>query len=407
MENGITQSGQEMARQPDKSCSSPFAEAPKQGEIVARGFLFLGSLALSILLLEGGARIYLRLSPLKSPVGRWEFRSTRPAPYQHADYFNDRFLSESARCVTGLTVSPSNHFVLLGDFAGRYFNVSKGLRRTTDQPARYAHRVLLFGGSTIFCQEVPDNQTIASHLQRLIKRKAFRVENYGVVSMSATQQTARLLGTPVLHGDTVIFYDGVNDIYYPVFNGNPRGWVLGEGHDGGVRKLNWVQRMLFPFALRYQNPSACARLFLQGIERQPRHNISDLRIMKENLEVAQRGYEAALVKAHNYVVRKGGRFVHCFQPTIFTLARPSSYEKRLIENENMIYPGLDSAFRIGYPRLRTVLEAANRKGVISFDLSGVLDERAPGEEFYLDYFHVNHTANERIARKIYDLAFGS
>jgi hypothetical protein len=49
----------------------------------------------------------------------------------------------------------------------------------------------------------------------------------------------------------VIFYDGVNDVYYPVYNGNPEGWMPGQGHDGGVRRLSRLQRLLYPICFRY------------------------------------------------------------------------------------------------------------------------------------------------------------
>src|SRR5262245_4065653 len=107
------------------------------------------SVTFAWLLVEAASWCYLRFHPPAGPVGRWEFRSTRPAPYRDADYFSPEFLGESMRCVR-LRNPPGTPDLVPGDFRGRFINVADGRRRTTDQPATWDRRVLLFGGSTLF-----------------------------------------------------------------------------------------------------------------------------------------------------------------------------------------------------------------------------------------------------------------
>jgi hypothetical protein len=44
-------------------------------------------------------------------------------------------------------------------------------------------------------------------------------------------------------------------------------------------------------------------------------------------------------------------------------------------------------------------------GVASFDLSGLFDRDREGQEHFVDFCHVNHVANERIASAIFERAF--
>jgi hypothetical protein len=53
---------------------------------------------------------------------------------------------------------------------------------------------------------------------------------------------------------------------------------------------------------------------------------------------------------------------------------------------------MELAFTVGYPLLQRVSTG--------LDLSRFLEDRSPGEEFYLDLAHVNHLADARIAERI-------
>lgn len=375
--------------------------------LAARLLLAALGLLVGCLLCELCACLYLRLNPPAEYLGRWEFRSSCPPPYQHADYYGPEFLSESMRSVR-LEVQPDTQLIVPGDFAGRFIHVERGRRRTTDQPETFDRRVLLFGASTIFNSEVPDEWTVASCLQRLLNQKSgtsWRVENFGTSSMIAAQHADRLMHCDVRPGDVVIFYCGVNDVFYPIYNGNPEGWRPGASHDGGVRQLSSWQRRLYPLALKYQDRSATARLLFRRLDNPAPRNVVNPKVLEQHLRDAETGYREALQRAHALAFEKKASFIHFLQPNIFTLAKPSTYEERIAANELKALPGLDRAFELGYPRLRAAAAEAANDGFASFDLSGLFDGDRAGKEYYLDFCHVTHIANQRIAEAIYERAF--
>jgi hypothetical protein len=358
------------------------------------------------LLVEAASWGYLRFHPPHGPIGRWAFRASCPLPYRNADYYGADFLDESMRCVRPIALHDKRYLVP-GDFNGRFFNVRDGLRRTTDQPASSDHRVLLFGGSTMFCQEVPDSHTLASCLQRCLDQQPglprYRVENLGMVCMIARQQTERLEQTPLQPGDVVLFYDGVNDVLFPIYNGNLEGFRVGDHDDGGVRTLTGPQKWLYPLSLRLKKYSYAASLLFCSMDGPRPANMVDRAALSRHLDVAERNYRDALTHARRLAELSGARFVHVLQPNVFTLYNPSDYEREVMRNELKLLPGLDQAFLLGYPRLRRALSTVT--DLVSYDLADALDSRDQGEEFYLDSHHVNHSGNERLARIICERVF--
>lgn len=364
-----------------------------------RPLMALTAVMLAWLVVEAASWCLLRIRPPAGPLGRWEFRSSRPAPYRDAAYFGPEFLDESMRCVR-LSNPPGTSYLVPDDFQGRFIHIENGCRRTTGQPESFDHRVLLFGGSTVFGQEVPDADTLATCLQRALNETSgprFRVENYGSPAMIACQQTDRLAHTPLQSGDIVVFYDGVNDVFYPVYNGNSAGYHLGDDSDGGVRKLSGGQAWLYPLCFRLKGYSSVASLLFHNLDGPRPANLVDGDALMHHLDAAEAGYLKALTEARTLTEARGARFVHVTQPHLFSLKRPSSYERGVIRNELKALPGLDKAFRLGYPRLCRATETAAKDGMANFDSSGELESRT-AEEFYFDFCHVNHRANERLGR---------
>jgi len=107
-------------------------------------------------------------------------------------------------------------------FSSRHVNLSAAGYRLSrhDSPfAREAGRrnVFLFGGSTAWGYQLPDDETIASHLQRCLEESAggasYHVYNYGVVA-SYSKYERMLLERLILQGrvpDVVVFLDGLNE----------------------------------------------------------------------------------------------------------------------------------------------------------------------------------------------------
>ena len=131
------------------------------------------------------------------------------------------------------TYSPARAFIYEpftefreGPYAGRYVNVdangfrlSKGQGPWPPDGEKYFN-VFLFGGSTTFGFGVSDDQTVASHLQRLLSGlglpKEARVYNFGRGSYYSTQERI-LFEKMVAAGfrpDVAIFIDGLNDSHH-------------------------------------------------------------------------------------------------------------------------------------------------------------------------------------------------
>jgi hypothetical protein len=375
-------------------------------QIAQKALLATVSLFLTLIGLEVGARVYLHFHRRVEPVDRWTYRSERPPAYQRAEYFGKDFLADSIACFCRRPQPANEIFVVPGEFSGKFIHVADGLRRTAFQPAEARQRLLLFGGSTIFSIEVPDSETIASHLQSLINAGGgppLAVENYGVCSMDATQQTARLQTVAVHSGDIVVFYDGVNDVVYPVYSRPPA--MPAQPKHQAVRKLNGLERGMHRAFVAFGDDSRLVGVLFGLQQRTLPHAVPDQQTLETNLADAEVGYAQALAAAQSYATQHGARFYHFLQPNIFTVAHPSTHERWLIENDLQSQPGLDRAFTLAYPHLDRA--AARVCGDRNFDLSSVLGDASSRGEVFLDFCHVNHVANQIVASHIFRALFPS
>jgi hypothetical protein len=361
--------------------------------------LVLVSIMATALLIEFGAWAWVEF--LRPPhLTQWEFRATQPPPYRGAPYFNEEFLRESEAVVRGRLTD----VLELDDFRGRYFNVRHGYRVTTDGPLHPVRRVLLFGGSTLFGQEVPDGYTIASYLQRMLTARGidWQVLNYGLHGMNAAQQTLILRRVELRAGDIVIYYHGVNDIYYLVFGGYREGWVKGTPAFRPVQKLSELHKTLYAWHQRLKDYSYTAEVALDIFQRGQPSTVTDPAALKANLDGAAAQFSDAVLSAAQIARSKGAQFAHFLQPQVFENSPITPYEQTLVENPLLTAPGVETAFRQGYPRLRDAASALAGQGVAFFDISAAFNRRAPGEEILLDFCHVSHRGNELVAMQIFD-----
>ena len=316
-----------------------------------------------------------------------QFRLTRPQPYSHSNYFSKDFIEESFQQPQGWTTPIGTRLVIPNNFAGRWFNVKSNKRATLNQPRVFEKRILLFGGSTIYNSEVPDNYTVASFLQEKIAANGFNkilVENYGVTSVHAAQQLERLQRDVQLsENDIVIFYDGVNDVIQRVYYGNPEGWIAQQSTNA-------------PFVVRLVRKLKKYSAFMRWID----NNILTKGLSnKDKMQQAATEYAATISKANSYVFASHAQFIHLFQPTLYTKKNLSKYEVNLLNNlvgTDMNPVGLREAFDGTYPLMKNRLALFK----FSFDLTNLYDnfESSP----YLDFCHVTENANAILANEIFE-----
>ena len=358
----------------------------------------LFSTLLTLAFVEAGAWLWVKFVRGEQ-LPRWEFRATQPVPYQGADYFSAQFLTESETFVNGRI----DDVARLKDFAGRYFNVQNGFRVTTDSPKHFSRRVLLFGGSTLFGQEVPDRFTIASALQRLLNDAGqdWKVLNFGLPGMNARQQTQILKEVEVEPGDMVVFYHGVNEIFYIVFGGQEKGWVGGVPAFRPVQHLSPLAKTMEGWHKKLKGFSYTADLALDIYDRSVPDTITDPAVLKRGIDQAKLQFGHAIEEANVIAKNNKARFIHFLQPTAFEASSWSNYEKEILGNYLQTPPGLDIAFRDGYPELRALSSDLEQRGVPFFDISDALESRHKFGEVYLDFCHLNHVGNQLIAEQIF------
>jgi hypothetical protein len=371
--------------------------------------LALASTGFALGTLELSCRMLLAVRPARTAyVPRTEYRLQHPPAYTTSDYYSRDFLIEAAASVRWLEPLPGKSYYRLGDVSSPHFHVEGNVRHTPDQPPQARQRVWLFGGSTVFCQEVPDEHTLASYLQRLLNQRSagtWRVENLGTPALTIAQQLDRLRDTTVAPGDVVIFYDGFNDVWQNVYNGYFGEWCPGMQHHGGIRRLTRREQIMQWIYTRYQHRSAAVRL-LCNIDGEiiPRKPVEEATLHK-NASMVESQFLESLRAADAWCRARNVRFVHILQPHVFALRQPTETERWLADNEMKIFPRLDRAFQIGYPIVRAACRRAVADGIASYDLSAALDDRPETAEVFLDQCHVNEIGNSLIARRLVDRAF--
>ena len=211
-------------------------------------------------------------------------------------------------------ISSVDELVTLKDFDGDYINIENGRRVTVGSTGMRQKRVLVFGGSTIFCSEVPDSMTIPSQLQKIVLENGFEfdVTNFGISGIRIENQFNILKTVSDLGAeDTVVFYDGVNDldrIYtdalaqrYQKSPWRQIGKVANE-----VENRSWLMRYLSPSS--YIERPGVRQDFLDSEARQ---KVADDWFAFDKL-------------AREYVESKSAKFVHILQPNLLTYKQGSN-----------------------------------------------------------------------------------
>lgn len=295
-----------------------------------------------------------------------------PSFYMSRDFFEkmkQRDESEIKSRTVTILQSKKRDFVS-SDFKSADLNVKDGLRVTTDSPTNATRKVLIFGGSTVFCSEVPDKYTVASFMQRSLNSmgRNFRVVNHGQRG-ATTLNRIRLIQTlcDLGKGDVAIFLFGDNDCgTYLDQRRHPLTRVivlLERVSDYGIEVFKWVNGELSPVLWR-------------------RRAIASANKLVEQFEVAK-----------DFCQSQGVNLVCILQPNLFTLITNLDYAaglKRASSRE--IKVSVETAY--------AVFEAWVVKNNYTVSATHIFDDVS--EMVYLDWAHLNARGNEYLARFILD-----
>jgi hypothetical protein len=340
-------------------------------------------LILILSLIEGGFRVAeVRSSKY---VNHKEFRSSRPEPYNKSSYFTKDFISESWFQPGGWKTPDGTNLIIPNDFHGKFFNIKNGLRSTYNTPSKYINTIYLFGGSTIYNSEVPDEHTVASYLQSLVNENGFKykVENYGTTSVHVNQQLERLKrDVKIKKNDVVIFYDGVNDVVQKIWLDKP----------AGVLSNQQKEAPKFIFAIRWiAKYSAFFRWYDQRFL-----TLKSYPIDIKKIHAVANNYVSTLVYASEYVNSNGAIFKHFLQPNLYTKNPHNLYELEMMNWGNEMSPvGAQAIFEGAYPIF------ANKLTNISFsmNLTSIFNDLKVSP--YVDFCHVTEVGNKKIAESIF------
>jgi lysophospholipase L1-like esterase len=262
------------------------------------------------------------------------------------------------------------------DYHGVQINVSDGIRLTTDTPrsTSVSQNMYLFGGSTMFCIEVPDRLTVSSFLQRLLRQTSDSVQVVNCGSPGATAvDRSRMLAEiiQIEQGDIAVFYFGDND----------SGWI---DHRSG--KLSQQLVPLFMRTLRglADLGSEIAR-WIYG-------EIAPGRFRKFSQSAVSDTIQS-LNEAHKHCLVKGAQMLAILQPNIYTLRTKSDYE---IQLEKRFSKDLKTLIIDSYQQYENWIKTT------SYGVSAThIFNNAPSSIF-LDWAHANARGSELIAKFIFE-----
>ncbi len=318
-------------------------------------------------LAETGARLYTSTyidKPMNPILEDGSYALMHIPAYKDASYVSNTFFDENTNLNSGES--------------GIYINVENGFRVTKGQPQFYQNRVWVFGGSTIVCAEVPDWLTIPSLLQAKFNQvygSQYLVENRGAKAGLILDQLDFLKQEDIKPGDIVIFYDGYNDLR------------VTQSFESRKLKSFWEHFTFFRMFIR--------PLFGRGLPGS----------YQRAADIAYDNVMRYIPEAADWVTAHGGTFIHFLQPSIYTVQNHTKFERELLERYEQTYPGFNQMFTIGYENLYKAQDALVDKGIISFDLTHVLEteNRREMEDIFIDEVHINHAGNALVVEAMFGL----
>lgn len=283
-----------------------------------------------------------------------------PEFWQEMKFFTNKGSAKKIRTPDG------NLIIDAKDFDGKYISASGGMRTTTDTPDNPTGRVLLLGGSTVYCFEVPDSLTIASYLQRALNSSGLTLQvlNLGVSGVTTINRIEKLRSMePLTNKDLVVILFGDNDVGWQDYY-TQESFLLKV-----LRNLRKYSRLL---AWAY---------FELSTPRQTKIGVTTARECADRLKKLSIHLDSIGVP-HKFVL----------QPNIYTKKHLNEYESEIVQRFGVEF---SQVIRSGY----SVYEQLQSNPFTS--ATNLMDKVS--DSVYLDWSHTNAVGNELIANFMSEL----
>jgi hypothetical protein len=342
-----------------------------------------------------------------------DLRAALPA-YDSVDY-DPRTLLEEVRKSDRAVYQPYTMWRRRA-YRGEYTTIDvNSLRRTVGNSSQAsALQVWMFGGSTVWGVGAPDDETIPSHLAKLLNDRFgidANVRNLGERGFVSTQEVIYLMRELQAgrRPDVVLFYDGVNDAaavsLWPEFPGahvsydTVRERFEAINDDGGIGSL-----------MRSTGLYRASRIVLNRLEDDPfeRDGIivyaSDDNDAEPDYDwLAERGIDLWLANAR--VVESLARkydfaSLMFFQPGLWSDSKPLDPSEEMLLTTEAEFASLKTVMRVRAEMASALdamlIDSPVAKSVVN--LHGLFADTS--EPVYIDYVHITGRGNEIAAERI-------
>jgi lysophospholipase L1-like esterase len=272
------------------------------------------------------------------------------------------------------------------DFESGTLNVRDGYRVTWVPTADVSAKIFTiyaFGGSTLFGAEGPDVYTVPSYLAKNLDQRddgfTYVVRNYAVSGFTSDNEV-HLLVQLLRDGhrpDAIVFYDGVNDIYYKSYLGVPHYLYENFRALGAVSSRDLLSRA-----------AARSRLVSLWRDRRPKPTgIRDRTALEEKMPAVLGNYfgNVELVRALGASYSFESHFF--WQPTLFSTAKKLTAEEQNLREK---YKDFAMPYKVANV---TVTELLSQHRI--HDLRHALDD-VP-ESIFVDFCHITALGNQAVA----------
>jgi lysophospholipase L1-like esterase len=286
----------------------------------------------------------------------------------------------------------------MSPFQGRYVTVDASGRRHTwssrkpnEATIEPRVKVFVFGGSTVWGLGASDEQTIPSHLAKILDRrfsKQVEVLNYGQIGYVSTQEVINLIRElqSALRPDIVVFYDGFNDTWFPLAEG-AAGVTMGETNR--YQEFNLLSPMQSPRLYSEIMKRRYTYLALQNLRRRIRPPTTSVAMGPDVVN----SLASEIVRTYTVNVRTvqvlakefGFRPVFYWQPVVYSKKSKSAAEKKWAD----LSEKCKSLFQATYDRI---------KEAPCTNISDLFDDAT--ETVFFDSCHVSEPTNELIAQRV-------